>query len=88
MRLSIQISKWLMVSVNSAPMLVEVLSPLHAGLIDGQQLMVSDMIPGFSRGKLLTMESNWLFILRQLSRCSHITGISSQINPVGLGVIW
>ena len=63
MRLSIQISKWLMVSVNSAPMLVEVPSPLYAGLIDSQQLTVSDMIPGFSRGKLLTIESNWLFIL-------------------------
>ena len=63
MWLRIQISKWLMVSENSAPMPVEVLSPLHAGLIDGQQLTVSDMIPGFCRGKLLTIESNWLFIL-------------------------
>ena len=55
MRLCIQISKWLIVSVNSAPMTVEVLSPLHAGLIDGQRLIVSEMIPGLSRGKLLTI---------------------------------
>ena len=46
------------------------------------------MIPGLSRGKLLTIESNWLFILQQLSPYSHITGISSQINPEGLGVVW
>ena len=63
MRLSIQISKWLMVSINSAPMPVEVLSPLHTGLINGKQLTVSDMIRGLSRGKLLTIESNWLSIL-------------------------
>ena len=88
MRLSIQICKWLMVSINSATMPMEVLSPLHAGLLDGQQLTVSDMIPGFSRGKLFTIESNWLLILRQLIPYSHITGISSQINPEGLGVIW
>ena len=67
---------------------MEVLSPLHAGLIDGQQLTVSDMIPSFSRGRLITIESNWFSILRQLSPYSHITGISSQINPKGLGVIW
>ena len=63
MKLSIQISKWLMVSVNSAPMPVEVLSPLYTGLINGKQLTVSDMIPGLSRGKLFTIESNWLSIL-------------------------
>ena len=50
--------------------------------------MVSDMIPGLSRGKLLTIESNWLSILQQLSPYSQITGISSQINPEGLGVVW
>ena len=42
---------------------MEVLSPLHTGLIDGKQLTISDMIPGLSRGKLLTIESNWLSIL-------------------------
>ena len=52
-----------MISVNSAPMPVEVLSPLHAGLIDGKHLTVSDMIPSFSRGKLLAIESYWLAIL-------------------------
>ena len=73
-----------MISIYSTPMPMEVLSPFHTGLIDGKQLTVSDMIPGFSRGKLLTIESNWLSILRQLSPYSHITGISSQINPEGL----
>ena len=63
MWLSIQIGKWLMISVNSARMPVEVLSQLHAGLMDGKQLTVSDMIPGFRRGKLLTIESYWLSIL-------------------------
>ena len=67
---------------------MEVLSPFHTGLMDGKQLMVSDMIPSLSRGKLLTIEINWLSILRQLSPYSHITGISSQINPEGLGVVW
>ena len=76
-----------MVSVNSVPMPVEILSPLHASLIDGQQLTVGDMIPGFNRGKFLTIESNWLSFLQQLSPYSHTTGISSQINPEGLGVI-
>ena len=52
-----------MISIYSTPMPMEVLSPLHTGLIDGKQLMVSDMIPGLSRGKLLTIESNWLSIL-------------------------
>ena len=88
MRLSIQISKWFMVSVNRAPMPMEVLSPLQTGLINGKQFMVSDMMPGLSRGKLLTIESNWLSILRQLSPYSHITGIRSQINPEELGVVW
>ena len=46
------------------------------------------MIPGFSRGKLFPIESYWLSILRQLSPYSHITGISSQINPEELGVVW
>ena len=77
-----------MVSVNSAPMPVGVLSPLHTGLINGKQFTVSDMIPGLSRCKLLTIESNWLSILRQLSPYSHMTGISNQINPEGLGVVW
>ena len=67
---------------------IEVLSPFHTGLIDGQKLMASDMIPGFSMGKLLTIESNWLSILQQLRPYSHITGISSQINPEGLEVVW
>ena len=63
MLLCIQIVKWLMISVHSAPMPVEVLSPLHAGLIDGKQLTVSDIIPGFIRGKRLAIESYWLSIL-------------------------
>ena len=67
---------------------MEVLSPFHTGLIEGQQLTISDMMPGLSRGKLLTIESNWLSIIRQLSPYSHITVISSQINPEGLGVVW
>ena len=46
-----------MISINSTPMHMEVLSLFHTGLIDGKQLMVSDMIPGLSRGKLLTIES-------------------------------
>ena len=77
-----------MISVNGASMPMEVLPPLHKGLIDGQQFTVSDMIPGFSRGKHLTMKSYWLSILHQLSPYSHITSISSQINPKGLGVVW
>ena len=77
-----------MISINSTPMPMEVLSPFHTGLIDGKQLTVSDMIPGLSRGKLLTIESNLLSILQQLSLYSHITFISSQINPEGLGVVW
>ena len=52
-----------MISINSTPMPMEVLSPFHTGLIDGKQPTVSDMIPGLSRGKLLTIESNWLSIL-------------------------
>ena len=76
-----------MISINCTPMSMEVLFPFHTGLIDGKQLMVSDMIPGLSRGKLFTIESNWLSILWQLSPYSYITGISSQINPEGLGVI-
>ena len=67
---------------------MEVLSPFHIGFIDGKQLTISDMIPGLNRGKLPTIESNCLSILRQLSPYSHITGISSQINPEGLGVVW
>ena len=46
------------------------------------------MIFGFSRGKLLTVEIYWLPILRKISPYSHITGISSQINPERLGVVW
>ena len=52
-----------MISIYSTPMRMEVLSPLHTGLIDSKQLTISDMIPGLSRGKLLTIESNWLSIL-------------------------
>ena len=77
-----------MISINSIPMPIEVQSPFHTGLLDGKQLTVGDMIPGLSRGKLLTIERNWLSILQQLSPYSHITGISSQINPEGLRVIW
>ena len=76
-----------MISINSTPIPMEVLPPFHTDLIDGKQLTVSDMIPGFSRGKLLTIESNWLFILQQCSPYSHITGISSQINPAGHGEV-
>ena len=39
-------------------------------------------------GKLLTIESYWLSLLRQLSPYNHITGISSQINYDDFGVIW
>ena len=67
---------------------VDVLSPLFTGLINSEQFLVSDMISGFSRGKLLTIESYWLSILRQHSHYSHITGISSQVNSKGLGVVW
>ena len=77
-----------MISIYSTPMPMEVLSPLYTGLIDGKQLTISDMIPGLSRGKLLTIKSNRLSILQQFSPYSHITGISSQINPKGLGVVW
>ena len=77
-----------MISICSTPMPIEVISPFHTGLIDGKQLTISDIIPGLSRGKLLTLESNWLSILQQLSPYSHITGIGSQINPEGLGVVW
>ena len=53
-----------MISINSTPMPMEVLSPLSCRLDRWtKQLMVSDMIPGLSRGKLLTIESNWLSIL-------------------------
>ena len=76
-----------MISIYSIPIPIEVLSPFETGLIDGKQLMVSEIIPGPSRGKLLTIESNWLSILQQLSPYSHITGISSQINQEGLGVV-
>ena len=77
-----------MISINSTPMPMEVLFTFCTGLIDSKQLTVSDMIPGLSRGKLLTIESNWLSILRKFSPYSHITGISSQINPEGLGIVW
>ena len=52
-----------MISIYSTPMPMEVLSLFHTGLIDGKQLTVCNMIPGLSRGKLLTIESNWLSIL-------------------------
>ena len=47
-----------MISICSTLMPMEVLSPFHKGLIDGKQLTVSDIIPGFSRGKLFTIASN------------------------------
>ena len=53
-----------MISINNVQLCPwQVLSPFHTCSIDGKQLMVCDMIPGFSRGKLLTIESNWLSIL-------------------------
>ena len=52
-----------MISINSTPIPMEVLSLFHAGLIDGKQLTVSDIILGLSRGKLLTIEGKWLSIL-------------------------
>ena len=58
---------------------MEVLSPFHTGLIHVKQLTISDMIPSLGRGKLLTIESNWLSILRQLSPYSHITGVRLNI---------
>ena len=50
-----------MISKNSTPMPMEVLSQFYTGLIDGKQLTVSDIKTGLSRGKLLTIENNWLF---------------------------
>ena len=47
-----------MISTYSTTMPMEVLSPFHTSLIDGKQFTVSDMIPGLSRGKLITIESN------------------------------
>ena len=47
-----------MINIYNTPMPMEALSPFHTGLIDGKQLMVSDMIPGLSRGRILTIESN------------------------------
>ena len=52
-----------MISIYSTPMPMEVLSSFYTGLIDGKQLTISDMIPGLSRGKLITIESNWFSIL-------------------------
>ena len=77
-----------MISVNSTPMPMEAIFPLHTGLIDGLKFSVNDIIPGFIRGKLLTIESYWLSIPQKISPYSHITGNSSQINPGGLGVVW
>ena len=42
-----------MISIYSTPMPIEVLSPFYTGLIDGKQLMDSEMIPGLSRVSLL-----------------------------------
>ena len=77
-----------MISVDCTFVPVEVLPPLHTGLIYGQQLSVNNTVPRFSRGKLFAIQSYWLFILRQFSPHSYTTGISSQINPEGLGVVW
>ena len=52
-----------MISINSTFMPMEVLSLFHTGLVDGKQLTISDIIPGLSRGKFLTIESSWLSIL-------------------------
>ena len=78
-----------MISVDCTFVPVEVLPPLHTGLINGQQFPVSNMVPSFSRGelfcykKLLVVHS-----VQQLSPYSYITGICSQINPEWLGVVW
>ena len=53
-----------MISVDSTFMPIEVLPLLHTGLINGKQLLVSDIVSSFSRGELLTIESHWLSILR------------------------
>ena len=52
-----------MICVNCTFMPVEVLPPLHTGLINGQQLSVSNMVPSFSRGELFAIKSYWLSIL-------------------------
>ena len=62
-------------------MSVVVLPLLHTGLIDGQQLSVSKMVPSFGRGELFAIKSYWFSILQQLSPYSYITVISSQVNP-------
>ena len=77
-----------MICVDCIFMPVEVLSPLHKSLIHGQQLSVSNMVPSFGRGELFAIKSYWLSILRQLNPYSYIIGISSQVNPEWLGVVW
>ena len=52
-----------MISVDCIFVPVEVLPPLHTGLIYGQQLSVSNMVPSFSRGELFAIKSYWLSIL-------------------------
>ena len=77
-----------MIYVDCTFVPVEVLPPLHTGLIYGQQFSVSSMVPSFSGGELFAIKSYWLSILRQLRPYSYITGISSQVNPQWLGVVW
>ena len=67
---------------------MEVLPPLYTNLINGQQFSVSNMVPSFSSGELFTVKSYWLSILLQGSPNSYITGISIQITPEWLGVVW
>ena len=53
-----------MVSVDCIFVLVEILPLLHTGLINGQQLPVSNMVPSFNRGELFSIKSYWLSILQ------------------------
>ena len=77
-----------MISVYCTFVPMEVLPPLHTGLINDQQFSVSNMVPSFIRGELFAIESYWLSILQQLSPYSYITIICSQINPEWFGVVW
>ena len=53
--LYVQVGKWLMFSLYSASMPVEVLPPLNTSLINGKQFSVSNMVPSFSGCEILTI---------------------------------
>ena len=56
-----------MISVDCTFVPMEVLAPLHTGLINGQQFSVSDMVPSFSRGEIFAIKSYWLSIMQKFS---------------------